>query len=563
MCKQLIFSSKVLLFSILTLWPVLNVSGQGRHIVIQGAVKDYRVAYRSDIADVKWEVFTDAELKIHANDQQVELSQSSNDKGNEVQVKWLDRGDYYLLVTMTGTDGCLNKKAWPFMVKPPVAFTASAYCESENAMIQWKAVANGFEADSLSLELFDIGGTLISNMEKASLTGTMPWPYKTKLSEGVGKVYSTIDFTAHFEEIPGAENINVRLKKPDCTVKRLVATSDSVDVWHNETTAINVLANDYDTNGIIDSTSVQIISSPDNGSVYVNRDNGEVEYKPDICFFSTDSFSYYMMNKQQEQSNIAMVYVNVKINPDSDSDNDGVPDIDENIVGSNNLCDTDTDMDGTPNFIDPDDDGDGIATIDEPGDLDQNGIPDYLEVWQSAAVDDYAHTGIDIPVWISVLENDSTTMVAATLHIDVDTDHGYTYINNSNHNVNYSPDFDFMGKDSLYYVVCDHYGICDTAKVVISVEDFVLPPEVFTPNNDGYNEKFVIDNLEHYPDNHLVIFNRWGNKVYEKTNYENDWEGNSNVKYKIGDKPLPVGVYYYVLKYANNRIKQGGVYLER
>ncbi|MBN1769039.1 MAG: gliding motility-associated C-terminal domain-containing protein, partial [Prolixibacteraceae bacterium] len=45
--------------------------------------------------------------------------------------------------------------------------------------------------------------------------------------------------------------------------------------------------------------------------------------------------------------------------------------------------------------------------------------------------------------------------------------------------------------------------------------------------------------------------------------YQNDWAGHSNVKYTLGDKPLPVGVYYYVLKYANNRIKQGGVYLER
>jgi gliding motility-associated-like protein len=546
----------------MTLWPVLHVSAQGSHIVIQGSVKDYRVAQRPDVTDVKWQVFTDGDFTIPAKKWQVELTVGDEGKRNEVQVEWLTRGEFYLMVTMTGKDGCPNKKAWPFIVEPPVVFTASAYCKNEEAFIRWNTTVNGYETDSMGLKVFKNDGSLITDIDKALLNGTMPWPKLIKSGDDEEGVYESIDFIAHFEDISEMEDVSVRLFSPDCSVERIIALNDSVDVWHNISTKIDVLGNDYDSGGEIDSSSVQIVSYTNNGSLKVNAD-GSVNYKPDVCFFRTDSFSYYMMNKNQEQSNIATVYINVKVNPDSDLDNDGIPDIDEDVVGSGNLCDTDTDMDGTPNFLDPNDDGDGIATIDEPGDLDENGIPDYLEVWHSAVADDYARTGIDIPVWISVLENDSSTMLAATLHVDIDTDHGYTYISKSNYDVNYSPDFDFMGQDSLYYVVCDHYGKCDTAKVLITVEDMVLPPQVFTPNNDGYNETFEIENLEHYPENHLVVFNRWGNKVYVKSGYDNSWNGNSNVKHKIGGNSLPVGVYYYVLKYANNRIKQGGVYLER
>lgn len=563
MRTKTVFSYKVLLITIVALWPVLSVSGQGRHIVLQGAERDYRVAQHPDVSEIKWEVFTDDDFTIPANNNQVTLSQGTGNKNNEVHVKWLAQGDFYLMVTMTGSDGCPNKKAWPFTVEPPVSFIASAYCDGNEARIRWEAQLNEHPTSTINLNLYSNEGILISSYENANLSGSIAWPGQTKSTETPEVIYATIDFTAHFNEIPETDDITIQLFKPDCALDQIIALNDSIDVWHNTTSTIHILNNDYDTAGRIDSSSVQIVSYPENGELYLNQETGLVEYKPNICFFDTDSFSYYIMNTEQEQSNIATVSIHVKINPESDMDNDGIPDIDENLTGSYNLCDTDTDMDGIPNFLDPDDDGDEIATIDEPGDLDGNGIPDYLEAWHSAAVDDYVQTGIDIPVWISVLENDSSTMVAATLHIDINPNSGYSYIENNNYDLNYTPDFDFMGKDSLYYVVCDHYGICDTAKVLITVEDLILPPEVFTPNNDGFNESFVIENLENYPDNQLVIFNRWGNKVYEQNNYQNDWTGHSNVKYTLGDKPLPVGVYYYVLKYANNRIKQGGVYLER
>lgn len=63
-------------------------------------------------------------------------------------------------------------------------------------------------------------------------------------------------------------------------------------------------------------------------------------------------------------------------------------------------------------------------------------------------------------------------------------------------------------------------------------------PNVFTPNNDGLNDVFNISGLDAYPENEITIINRWGNHVYERSPYQNDWTGDG----------LNDGTYFYVLK---------------
>ena len=67
---------------------------------------------------------------------------------------------------------------------------------------------------------------------------------------------------------------------------------------------------------------------------------------------------------------------------------------------------------------------------------------------------------------------------------------------------------------------------------------------VITPDGNGSNDEFIIFCAEALTDNHLEIYNRWGQLVFMTDNYDNTWEGTS----QNGDE-LPAGPYYWVLDY--------------
>lgn len=75
---------------------------------------------------------------------------------------------------------------------------------------------------------------------------------------------------------------------------------------------------------------------------------------------------------------------------------------------------------------------------------------------------------------------------------------------------------------------------------VVDLDEFTAP-NAFTPNGDGNNDTWVIDDLYFFPDNKMTIFNRWGDTVFETERYQNDWDGSWK------GKPLPEGTYYYVV----------------
>lgn len=85
-------------------------------------------------------------------------------------------------------------------------------------------------------------------------------------------------------------------------------------------------------------------------------------------------------------------------------------------------------------------------------------------------------------------------------------------------------------------------------------------PNVFTPNNDGENDVFIIPNL---PDGAIVsIYNRWGNIMAEWDTPSGFWDG--TVEGKRKKKELaPAGVYYYLIKFADEKTQKGNVTLLR
>ncbi|MBL7921413.1 MAG: gliding motility-associated C-terminal domain-containing protein [Bacteroidia bacterium] len=92
-------------------------------------------------------------------------------------------------------------------------------------------------------------------------------------------------------------------------------------------------------------------------------------------------------------------------------------------------------------------------------------------------------------------------------------------------------------------------GICsDTIQTIINVAVATIRiPEIFTPNGDGKNDVFYIPNIDFFPGNELLIFNRWGNLIYKMKGYNNDWDGSPNTNEKTGGGKLPAGTYYYLL----------------
>jgi gliding motility-associated-like protein len=102
------------------------------------------------------------------------------------------------------------------------------------------------------------------------------------------------------------------------------------------------------------------------------------------------------------------------------------------------------------------------------------------------------------------------------------------------------------------------YGIYALATIY---PDKVLPGDVvvynnLTPNGDGINDALIIGGIEEYPDNVVLIFNRWGSKVSEIKGYNNEekaFRGFSNAALTLNNSEvLPSGTYFYVLKYTVN-----------
>ncbi|WP_412468215.1 lamin tail domain-containing protein [Pedobacter sp. KLB.chiD] len=84
--------------------------------------------------------------------------------------------------------------------------------------------------------------------------------------------------------------------------------------------------------------------------------------------------------------------------------------------------------------------------------------------------------------------------------------------------------------------------VSDQTISVTVTEDYKLEAStVITPNGDGYNDKFIVKNIDYYPNNTLKIFDKAGRILYTKQTYANDWDGT------INGSPLSEGTYYYII----------------
>ncbi len=110
--------------------------------------------------------------------------------------------------------------------------------------------------------------------------------------------------------------------------------------------------------------------------------------------------------------------------------------------------------------------------------------------------------------------------------------------------------------------MCDVFGECTSQQLQITV--IIGEIEIFnalSPNNDGQNDAFIIRYIDLIPDtqnNRVTIYNRWGDVVFEITDYNNIdrvFRGQND-----NGKDLPSGTYFYKIEFGS-RIEMKTGYL--
>jgi gliding motility-associated-like protein len=103
--------------------------------------------------------------------------------------------------------------------------------------------------------------------------------------------------------------------------------------------------------------------------------------------------------------------------------------------------------------------------------------------------------------------------------------------------------------DNTSYFITQVSGTCESSKAQINISVGLSSLNIantFTPNGDGVNDYWQINNIANYPQALVQIFTRYGQKIFESKSYSLPFDGT----YK-GQK-LPPGVYYYIINLNTN-----------
>ena len=302
-----------------------------------------------------------------------------------------------------------------------------------------------------------------------------------------------------------------------------VANDDRAIVPVNQTMLIIPLTNDFDPNGRLNPATFTIITPPQHGSLVVDSRTGSVSYRPDENYLGNDAFTYSIC----DDGNYCEV-----------------------------MCDT------------------AVVRITV---VEGNNPP--------IAVNDTFRLGC-LPINGNILLNDidpDGDRIELSPYLLKQPTYGRLDLN-PNGSFTYFPTPGFVGTDIVVYEICDDGfpSMCDTATVVFIIfedkncdgeedegEDVLFIPEGFSPNNDGVHDYFQIVGIEKFPDAKMYIFNRWGNKLFEKEHYGNLnywgshadawWDGYSDSRWNVGGGRVPVGNYLYILELGNGKTFKGTV----
>jgi len=496
--------------------------------------------------------------------------------------------------TVTITVMTMDATTNPLVVNNPPIANNDAYQISVGFPVKGKVISNDYDLEgNLDLNSVKLLGNSPSN-GTLTLNSDGTFTYLPVVGF-IGKVnfdYQVCDTGTPSLCSSATVTIEILASK---VVNSTFATDDSYYGKKNNPVNGNVLSNDNDPQGNLQVVNTTPAVLPAHGTLVLNSD-GSFVYTPTANYTGNDQFVYEVCDdgtpKACDQGTVYLTVIPANNPPVAKVTKGGavtdpiITPEDTPITGSVTATDVDGDALYYSKASNP---GHGTVIVNSYGSYiytpdnnyngpdsfmvtvnDGHGGTDTVTVYilvtpvnkKPIANDDVLTVTVDGVFDNTVSNNDILSGDGGEVWTLVTSPSKGTIVFNPDGSYTYTPDASFTGEDSFIYRLCDIDGDCTEAKVTITIEDIILPNQIITPNGDGTNDTFIIGGVELYPNNRLIVYNRWGNVVYQKSGYLNEWDGNSNVS-KVGNKPLPAGTYFYILEYGSKNHKTGYVYIDR
>ncbi len=347
----------------------------------------------------------------------------------------------------------------------------------------------------------------------------------------------------------------------------IVAVNDTIQINSGETVVIGIIGNDFDIDGNLDLSSISIVSDPTQGEFTLNNTTGEITYIPNANACGVDSLVYSICDDGTPlpaACDLATVYIQIidTINPviistlsDTLRACEGVAFSWDEPIALDNCTLTSFTCSATNNsYFEVGTTEVNYTAIDAVG---NTTIMSFIiivstkpEVFIEKSTYEFCN-GTDVTIFSQVSDS-SLQFNWEFNNAMISTDREIVINNISAYNV---------GVYTL--TVQDEFGCKATDNAFLQVVNCdILIPEGVSPNSDGKNDVFFIENLEGYPNTEVTFFNRWGMQIYQSDDYKNDWDCHSTSRLNMNNEVLPEGTYYYLIKLGGDpeNLSYGKIY---